>query len=87
MPMGPRGIKSAEKFCISDEEFNNVKEYILNNYHVDFDIVFKGNQDRSYNYMLISSSGYAYKVDIDDKSTIFGDLNDVNSWGNIIKNI
>lgn len=87
MPIGPRGKISAEQFVISDEEFYQVKENILNKYKVNFDIVFKGNRDRSYNYMLVSSSGDAYKVDIEDKSTVFGNLNDLKSWDNIIKNL
>ena len=50
-------------------------------------INFKSAVERSYNYMLIDSTGVAYKVDLDNKIETFGKIDDRFTWDNIMNNL
>lgn len=87
MPIGPKGSLNAKQFYISDEEFFQAKKEIQEVNKTDIEIVFKGGTERSYNYMLISSSGEAYKVDLDNQKKSFGNIGNKAEWGNIMHNL
>lgn len=87
MPIGPKGSLNAKQFYVSDEDFFQVKKRIQEINKTDIEIVFKGGTERSYNYMLISSSGEVYKVDLDNQKTSFGNIGNKAEWENIIRNL
>lgn len=88
MPIGILGSKNADLYKIETNEFINAKENIEKlNKKNDILINFKSAIERSYNYMLVNSSGLAYKVDLENKVEKFGEIKDISSWDNIIKNL
>lgn len=87
MPIGQRASVNSEKFNISNDDFYKIKEIIMKASNNEFEIIFKGGQVRSHNYMLINSCGDAYKVDLENKREDFGNICDKRSWNNIIENL
>lgn len=53
----------------------------------DFEIVAKSLKSRVKNYMLISSSGAAYKVDKRNRKVIYGEIKNKDTWYNIMQNL
>ena len=87
MPIGPLGKKNEELFSIDRIEFNNAKEELLKINKSNINIEFKASEERAHNYMLIDSSGKAYKVDLANKMETFGNISDKKTWENIMNNL
>ncbi len=87
MPIGPRGSINADKFVITDEDFFKMKETIMSKLNNKLEVVFKGGEIRSHNYMLIDSSGEAYKVDLENNNEKYGNICHKKTWNNIIENL
>ena len=87
MPIGPRGSINADKFVITDEDFFKMKEIIMSKLNNKLEVVFKGGKIRSHNYMLIDSSGEAYKVDLENNNEKYGNICNKKTWENIIENL
>ena len=88
MPIGPRGSKNKDLFYINDSQFKKVVSTIngIKN-KCDFEIVAKSLKSRVKNYMLISSSGAAYKVDKRNRKVIYGEIKNKDTWYNIMQNL
>lgn len=87
MPIGPRGSMNADRFVVRDEDFFKMKETVMSKLGKEFEVVFKGGKIRSHNYMLINSSGDAYKVDLENNKETYGNICDKNTWANIMENL
>lgn len=86
MPIGLFAKKNEDKYKISIENFNTVKKRIENE-KTKIEINFKPAIERAYNYMLIDSNGKAYKVDLSNNITEYGNIRDNKTWNNILDNI
>lgn len=87
MPIGPLGKKNENEFCVNLIDFEKDARYFLRQKDKKFDIEFKCAKERAYNYMLVNSSGVAYKVDLKNNTEIFGNIDDKKTWSNILKNL
>ena len=88
MPIGTLGSKNAANYNIEVNDFLTAKkkiEKISKNSNII--VNFKTATERSYNYMLINSTGIAYKVNLDNEIETFGRLSDKSTWDNIINNL
>lgn len=86
MPIGYYAKKNEDNYTISIEDFNKAKNK-LENKRTRIEMSFKPAIERAYNYMLIDSNGKAYKVDLDNKITTYGNIRDNKTWDDIINNI
>ncbi len=88
MPIGPLGSKNAVFYDIKMDDFFKAKERVEKiSKNSNIVINFKSAVERSYNYMLIDSTGVAYKVDLDNKIETFGKIDDRFTWDNIMNNL
>ena len=88
MPIGIFGSKNADSYIIETKDFIRVRKKIDKiSKNGNISINFKSAKERSYNYMLVNSSGLAYKVDLKNKIENFGKITDRSSWDNIINNL
>lgn len=94
-PLGKFGILNRETFEITEEEFNNYKINILENFDKKNIIQFKSFKERNNAYMLIDNSGNAWIPIYDktlinnrniklDEREIIGNINVLSDWDNII---
>ncbi|MBQ6546701.1 MAG: radical SAM protein [Bacilli bacterium] len=86
MPIGFYAKKNEDKYAVSIEEFDKVKK-ALENKRTRIEMNFKPAIERAYNYMLIDSNGRAYKVDLANNITEYGNIRDNKTWDNILDNI
>lgn len=86
MPIGPLGKKNEDKFSLEKSTFISATKKIHNTRN-DLEIIFKTAEERDHNYMLINSSGIAYKVYLDNRMEYFGNICNKDSWDNILKNL
>jgi radical SAM superfamily len=88
MSIGPLGSKNAVFYDIKMDDFFKAKERVEKiSKNSNIVINFKSAVERSYNYMLIDSTGVAYKVDLDNKIETFGKIDDRFTWDNIMNNL
>ena len=88
MSIGPFGSKNAVFYDIKMDDFFKAKERVEKiSKNSNIVINFKSAVERSYNYMLIDSTGVAYKVDLDNKIETFGKIDDRFTWDNIMNNL
>lgn len=87
MPIGIYGYNNKDKFELDKNEYLEKVNNLRNQIDTKLDIDFKSMEERSYNYMLVNSNGDAYKVDLDNKVEIFGNLNKKSDWDKIVKNL
>lgn len=86
MPIGPLGKKNEKTFSIEKEDIEKVRK-ILKNKKSTIRIEIKDAVERSHNYMLVDSSGKAYKVDLNNTIDTYGNICDENTWENIMQNL
>ena len=84
MPIGPLGKQNELKFSVEIEQFLSVAKTIKNN-SSELMIEFKPAIERSHNYMLVDSSGKAYKVDLDNNQEVYGNIGEKKEWDNIMQ--
>lgn len=87
MPIGPLGKINEEKYSVNVDDFINVADQFKKLENKDLKIEFKPAIERSHNYMLVNSSGLAYKVDLNNNKEVYGNLQNKETWDEIINHL
>lgn len=87
MAIGPLGKLNEDIYKVEKNTFLAVKQQLEAMNSKNRQIEFKPAEERACNYMLVNSNGQAYKVDLSNEKTEYGNIGESDSWPKILKNL